>query len=156
VTIATQAEEIFFLGMQHGYACGGTPLPHPSLIGWKQIIFRHESWTLMDEWNSKGGRTIIHREQFIVWIMRYSGKYPKTAIPQLKRSLQASYATNIFHGGRGFKTFGGEPFWYQNEWSGDFIRFAGTESVNTVVKPEQREPYIVKIGFHDYWGGMLI
>jgi hypothetical protein len=149
----------FFEAMQEGWV---NPESHAEPVagmpGWKGYEYRKGNLYLRDvftvnwETGKSAGCTTIFQECEPVWIMFYSGMYPKDAIPTVKQALASAYKEHSFLGGRGVKNFQTEEssFLYLN-WVEkiDFTDFCGHE---TVINPSTHGfP-----GYHNYYGMSLV
>lgn len=138
--ILKEAQAFFFEAMVRGYADPvHKPIPVPEKPGFKQFIYRNgDDWRLVDEWatnpdsNFSFGTTTIWYKERVVWMMQYSGRYPKEVIPFLKKVLERSYKDHQWHGGRGLEeNFECDGLIYRNDISGlrGFDRFRGCENI---------------------------
>lgn len=161
---------LFFEAMQQGYgATKGQVLSYSVLEGWKRSPTYTKRFNdfydfqVLDKWCEEGGITtisLVSMREFVsidLWMMRYYGKYEKSAIPFLKLALQDAYKKGEFYGGRGMELFESEKhpnLIYDNNWRGTFEEFHGIESI--VSDHGGSSPKTVKLGEHRFWGGMLV
>ena len=155
----------FFEAMKYGWA-GSAPVtikPRPieGRPGSHSIEWREDDWLVVDEYYTTSlgpdsdGSTLIWFHENLVWSMRYWGWYREDAISYLKVVLADAYQTRRFCGGRG------EPYsrprggiLYENDYTGDFEKFAGKERlIDTSVNPALRDPIL---GVHEYSGGLMV
>jgi hypothetical protein len=158
MNVDMDAIKAFFLeAMQYGWVNPDTHAqPVEGMQGYKGYEYRKGNLYLRDvftvNWETRksAGFTTIQQDDEPVWIMFYSGMYPKEAIPIVKQTLSAAYKDQIFWGGRGETNFElGAALKYVNQRERiEFEDFCGRETVFN----ESNHP----IGYHDYWGMSLV
>ncbi|MDD2657138.1 MAG: DUF5680 domain-containing protein [Candidatus Pacebacteria bacterium] len=163
-----EAQDVFFDGMQAGYASSSKKGTIVELPGFKLIpAYVCGPWKVIDGYHvtplspASGGTTIISYEISIaaakkdvpVWMMQYFGWYYEEVIPCLKAALRESYGKKEFRGGRGpdFWESKSPVFHYTNKsdvFENTFGCFRGEESIET--------PGGATMGVHRYQGGLML
>ncbi|MDD4804070.1 MAG: DUF5680 domain-containing protein [Candidatus Pacebacteria bacterium] len=163
--ILYEARIIFFKALLAGYA-GKSDKKDPrltktiSMFGFEKTnTYRYgnfivvDRWTVSDHSNISSGTTVILFVEVPVWIMTYSGSYPKNVIPFLKEALSEQYKTGEFRGGRGPYRWVSEKFLYRNNVHenevNNFSCFSGHEEI-----VDQKTGKV--LGFHEYSGMSMI
>jgi hypothetical protein len=137
-----EIQEVFMLGMAHGYAASSKKTKIRQLPNVKCIPFAHGRFTMLDMYVANGdsgnstGTTTIWCKDIPVWTMHYGGNYPKAVLPFLKRTLLQAYTSEKrFYRGRGpiyFHTEDSNSMFYINDIEHGKERiddFAGEEKI---------------------------
>ncbi len=160
ITIA-QIEEIFFESMLAGYVSNTRVKIKkiPEMPGYKCIEFIKDNLRVVDAFCVRSGSNISHGFTTIwynsvpIWIMHYGGKYLKKDIFFLKAVLRQTYEQIHFCGGRGaflkngINSFKGYQYINKVSKNSNFLEFSGIEYI--LYKGTQ-------VGFHNYFGGLMI
>ena len=129
------AEREFFAAMRLGYASAKSGIKSSWLPGSKTIEFKighlrvTDTYFIVGESTHSGGYTVIHWGPIPLWVMFYSGSYPKEAIPCLKAALLTTYERSKFDGGRGPSNYLHRGYRYTNRAEGNFSKFHGEETI---------------------------
>ncbi len=156
-----EMKDVFFEGMNAGYANSSKKKSVLWLPGSKTIEYIRGPWRVIDTYHvtqlssRSGGTMIISYEEDPVWMMQYFGEYEEDAIPCLKAALRDAYTKKNFFGGRGPFEFVHGDFVYQNppeksRYCEFGELFYGEESVCNKNKGGRL------CGWHTYHGGSMI
>ena len=152
------AEKFFCRAMAQVWVSGGLIEKHPLLPGHDLFTFEEGNFCLRDFWcgndDKSAGTTVIEFKSTPIWVMHYGGRYPKFAIPFLKRVLARQYQEGIFEGGRGpdgIIDLPASEMVYRNKiYDGRFTHFSGMEEITSADNETKL------IGFHEYFGLWLL
>lgn len=107
-----EIEKIFWEAMRNGWANKNAKKgANPLLPGYKLIPYHSGNFYVLDTYgtnplsNKSEGNIKIWFDDVPVWVMNYSGIYPKHVIPFLKLALLANIESRCFIGGRGPSSF---------------------------------------------------
>jgi hypothetical protein len=156
-----EIEAVFFKAMLVGYVNNESrPKEILELPGYKCFEFVKNHFRVIDAYcvakvsDVSFGFTTIWWKNIPVWNMNYGGQYCSTHIAVLKAALKKNYERSCFVGGRGPETFVSAKcpkILYCNtvQENSCFMQFAGYECLRFACPS-------IKIGFHNYFGGLLI
>lgn len=151
-----KVQEFFFRAMVEGWAAGAPKIQVSELPGFKYIIFEEGDYRLVDGYQTSknsphsSGMTTISFQGSLVWQMSYGGFYEERVIPFLQRMLQQTYRKQSFCGGRGpFRAAEGNLVYLNEPRVNNFVQFDGREKIVNATTG-------VCLGFHGYWGTLLL
>ena len=163
VIMLDAAKTVFFKAMLAGYANGSDSdmvVKVKTPDGYTTITFAYGDFVVVDRYcvtpysDFSAGTTTISYNCNPIWIMFYTGYYPKKVIPFLKMTLADQYSKGIFFGGRGAHcgmNNENEHLFYWNICERNrFSYFLGREHIIDLRKPN------VELGHHRYLGMSLL